>query len=161
MVEAEQPHHETGRAETALRAMLLDHRLLDRMQLAVGNIFNGDHLGAVSLPREHDAGIDRPIDDAASVKTAQHDRAGTAVALGAAFLGAGRALLKPQIVEERHVRRKIGALDQTAAAIKSDLVAHVFTSRRGDLTPAAGCNFRSESSAWQMRQELGRCVKVA
>jgi len=42
MIEAEQRHHEARRAEAALRAVAVNHRLLHRMQLvAFGQIIDG------------------------------------------------------------------------------------------------------------------------
>ena len=53
MIEGEQAHHDARRAEAALRAVLLDHRRLDRMQpAAVGKVLDGDDLGAVRLAEQ-------------------------------------------------------------------------------------------------------------
>ena len=59
-----------------------------------------DHLLAVDLAQELDAGVDRLIDHAAGAQVAQRHRAGAAIALAAAFLGAAGAFLQPQIVEQ-------------------------------------------------------------
>src|SRR6185369_7348528 len=49
VMEREQRHHDAGRAEAALRSMVIDHRLLHRMQRAVGaaQILDRDKLLAV------------------------------------------------------------------------------------------------------------------
>ena len=50
MVGGEQTHHDPGRTEAALRGVVVDHRLLQRMQLvARGKVFNRDELRAVEL----------------------------------------------------------------------------------------------------------------
>ncbi len=102
MIEREQAHHEAGRAEPALRAVLLDHRLLHGMQPAFAReIFHRDDLAAVGLAREQNARVDGLIDEPLAPHPPQHDRAGAAVAFGAAFLGAGRAFAQAQIIEQR------------------------------------------------------------
>ena len=60
-VHAPQGHHEARRAKAALRAVAFDHRLLHRMQGAVGllQVFHGEQRLAVQRGRELDAGIDR------------------------------------------------------------------------------------------------------
>ena len=60
LVEREQAHHDARRAKAALRAMKIDHRLLDRVQrLAVGEVLDGEEFGAVDLAEEQDTGVDR------------------------------------------------------------------------------------------------------
>ena len=62
LVEREQAHHDAGRAEAALRAVMLDHRRLHRMERAVvGEVLDGDDLGAVDLAEQEDAGVDRLV----------------------------------------------------------------------------------------------------
>ena len=62
MVGREQAHHDARRAEAALRAVMIDHRLLDRVQrLAVGEILDRDEFRAVELAEEQDAGVDRLV----------------------------------------------------------------------------------------------------
>ena len=68
-----------------------DHRFLHRMQRAVvGEILDGDQLGAVELAEQRDAGIDRLVDQAAVALAHDHHSAGAAIAFRAAFLGADR-----------------------------------------------------------------------
>ena len=87
---SEQAHHDAGRAEAALRAVLARHRLLDRMQYAAfGKIFDRDQFAAFQLAEQRDAGIDRLIDQAAVALARHDDGAGAAIALRAAFFGAG------------------------------------------------------------------------
>src|SRR3954451_12390321 len=80
-------------------------------------------LAAVDLADEQDAGIHRLIDEALG-EAPQHNRTGPAIALGAAFLGAGRALSEAQVVEQRERRRNAGELHHLAAPQEPDLAAH-------------------------------------
>ena len=81
--------------------MLLDHRLLHRVKpSALGEVFHRDDVGAVGLAGQQDAGIHRLIDEAVAAAAPQHHGAGAAVAFGATFLGAGRALVEAQIIEQ-------------------------------------------------------------
>ena len=100
----------------------VDHRLLHGMQAALADmeIVDGDHFLAVDLAQEQDAGIDRLIDHAAVAQRAQRHRAGAAIALAAAFLGAAGAFLQPQIVEQRRHRRYVGEFDHLAPAQETD-----------------------------------------
>ena len=96
---------------------MVDHRLLHRMQLVVAReVLDRDDLGAVGLAGEQDAGIDRLVDEALAAQPPQHHRAGAAIALGAALLGAGRALGQAQIVEQRQRRRKARAASPSCRA---------------------------------------------
>ncbi len=60
---AKQRHHEARRAEAALRAVALHHRLLHRMQAAIFGLqmLDREKLAAVQRRQEADAGIDRLI----------------------------------------------------------------------------------------------------
>ena len=106
LVEREQRHHEARRAEAALRGVALDHRLLHDMRSAVLvlQILDREQLRAVELADEQDAGVDRLVAHATALQAADRDRAGAAVTLGAAFLGAHAALHQAQVVEHRHGR---------------------------------------------------------
>ena len=59
--EAVERHDEARRAEAALRAVTIDHRLLHRMQRAVlgRQMLDGDDMGGIQRADETDAGIDR------------------------------------------------------------------------------------------------------
>jgi hypothetical protein len=96
---------EARRAEAALAAVMVDHRALHRMQRAIGagQPLDGAHGLAVKLRQEQDAGIER----ARAPRVADHHRAGAAIALVAAFLGAGQAALLAQPVEQRARRRRV------------------------------------------------------
>ena len=124
VIKPEQRHDEARRAEAALRAVGLDHGLLHRVQATIGEVINGDHLGTVGLAGEQDAGIDRRIGDAAIDAAAQHHRAGAAIALGAAFLGAERALLQAQIVEQGQGRAEAAEPHLAPTPQKPDFVTH-------------------------------------
>ena len=74
---------------------------------------------------EQDAGVDRLVAHAAAVQAADRDRAGAAVALGAAFLGADPALHEAQIVEHRHGRIDPLELPQLLPDQKSYAPSHL------------------------------------
>src|SRR5262249_54097067 len=77
-------HEKPRRAEAALQAVIVDERLLQRMQLvAVRQAFDGADLPAFGLHRKHQAG-------AHGLAIEQH-RAGTAHPVLAADMGAGLA----------------------------------------------------------------------
>ena len=59
-VERPQRHHEAGRAEAALRAVAVDHRLLHRVQVAIRlpQVLDGEERLAVERRHELDAGVD-------------------------------------------------------------------------------------------------------
>jgi hypothetical protein len=100
VIEREQRHDEAGGAKATLGGVALHQGALHRVKVgAVGEVLDRDHLGPIGLTGEQDAGVDRLIDEAAADQPAQHHGAGAAVALGAAFLGAGRAFGEPQIVQ--------------------------------------------------------------
>ena len=83
----------TGRAVAALECVVVDEGLLQRMQRAVGGEpLDGGDLGAVLHDDQRQAGIDAPAVD--------QDRAGAALALIAALLGAGQIETVAQRVEQ-------------------------------------------------------------
>ena len=99
-------HDLAGRAVAALEGVVIDEGLLHRMQRAVrlGEAFDGGDLLALDArgerqARQHAAAVD------------QH-RAGAALAMVAALLGAGQADVLAQRVEQRgpHVERQLMAL---------------------------------------------------
>jgi hypothetical protein len=104
VVEGEQRHHEAWRAEAALRGMVIDHGLLHRVQGAVGRgqVLDREHRTAIDRRQRPDAAVDRPQHRAFAVEFADHDRAGAAVALGAALAGAV-ATAGAQPVEQHRV----------------------------------------------------------
>ncbi len=105
--------------------MKVDHRLLHRMQLvAVGEVLHGDDFGAVGLTSQQDAGVDRLVDDPAAGEAPQHHGAGAAVALGAAFLGAGRALVETEVIQQCQSRRDILQANGAPASQELDVLTH-------------------------------------
>ena len=84
------------------------HRRLHRMQFSVvREVLDGDEFTTVQLAKRRDAGVDRFVQQAATALPCDDDGARAAIAFGAAFLGSGRALLEPQPVEYRGLRRKL------------------------------------------------------
>ena len=124
LVAGGQRHHEARRAEAALRAVAVDHRALHRVQrVGTGRmrpahrfeVLDREQRLAVERGQEADAGVDRPQAQAADqggcgrrrcgVGQLGHDHgAGAAVALAAAFLGAGAARVLAQPVEHAACR---------------------------------------------------------
>ena len=86
---------------------MIDHRTLHGMQRAVlaGKMLDGDELLAVEGGDEHNAAVDRAEADAAvAVPFRERDRAGAAIALGAAFLGAAQAFVIAEVLQHRSGR---------------------------------------------------------
>ncbi len=109
-IQGEQRHDEAGRAESALRAMMIHQRLLYRMGGAVVGLsqaLDGDQLLAVEGRQEADAGVHRPIAYAAPVggQFADDHGARAAVPFGAAFLRPAPARDVAQIFQHGHRRR--------------------------------------------------------
>ena len=122
-------HHEARGAEAALRAVALDHRLLGRVQRAVRalQVLDSEERLAVQRRQELDAGVDRPQRQTAHGRRvarggalADHDRAGAAVALVAALLGAGAARVFAQPVEHAAGRCGIDDLDDLTTVEEAD-----------------------------------------
>ena len=99
-------HDEARSAEAALGAVAVDHGLLAGMQLAAGTreVLDRQHELAFELRQESDAGVDGAICDPAALKRSDHHRAGAAIALRAAFLGACQRFRPAQILEKRRGR---------------------------------------------------------
>ena len=136
MVGGEQAHHDPRRAEPALRGVVIDHRLLDRMKLAAeGKIFDRDELRAIELAQKQNAGIERLVAKSAAFRPRQHDSARPAVALGATFLRPLRPSFLTQPVENSRTgenrssatspprKRKRRALRGLAGLALDDIVA--------------------------------------
>ena len=83
--------------------MAVDHGLLHGMQRSVlrRQVLDRHHMGGVQRADEADAGIDRFILKFAADEPPDQHGAGTAIALGAAFLGARQPALQAQEVEQR------------------------------------------------------------
>jgi hypothetical protein len=96
-------HYEAGRAEAALRTVAVHQCLLDGVQRAArpGQMLDGGDAPAFQHRQQQDAGIDRVAAHRVALARPDHDRAGPAIALRAAFLGAGQAFGAAQILQER------------------------------------------------------------
>ncbi len=85
--------------------MAVDHRLLNAVQLAlILQVFDDDQLLAVQGGDESQAGVERAVAQPVANQLAYHHGAGTAVAGGAAFLGAGLATVLAQVLQYRGIR---------------------------------------------------------
>src|SRR5215469_14220467 len=90
-------HHKPRGAEAALRRIVVDEGLLNRVQLAfLRQRFNREDLAALGLNRQHRAGIHWAV--------VEHHRAGAAFALVADPLRAGQIESVPQRVQQRNPR---------------------------------------------------------
>ncbi len=128
----EQAHDDAGRAKAALRAMTRRHRRLHRMQFPLmREVLHRDELAAIQLAKRGDAGVHRFIKQAAVVLPCDDDGTRAAIAFGAAFLGPGRALLKPQPVEHRGLRRKLIEPNGAVFPAKLDTVSGHLASDHG------------------------------
>ena len=89
--------------------MEIDHRLLHRVQPALfaAQMLDGDDMGAVERAEEADAGVDPLIGEFAAGELPDQHRAGAAIALGAAFLGAAQRTVEAQPVEQGRIGRDI------------------------------------------------------
>jgi hypothetical protein len=134
-------HHETGRAEAALRAMAINHRLLHGMQHAIGiaQTFDRDQLTPVQHGCEQNTGIDRAVMHAVRCQLADDDGAGTAIALGTAFLCTAAILDPAQIIENGFGR--IAAIQRANLSIQDEsnrLARHVSSRDRSYSHSATG-----------------------
>ena len=88
-----------GRAIAALEGVVLDEGVLDRMQRAVGTgqAFDRGDRRAILHHRQGQAGVDPDAVD--------QDGAGAALAVVAAFLGAGQIEVQAQQVQQRRPGR--------------------------------------------------------
>jgi hypothetical protein len=119
VVGLEHRDHEAGRAVAALRAVLLDHGRLHRVQLllvgaAPGQALDGHDLAAGEHRHQRDAAVECAVGRLA-LCVAVHERHGAraAVALGTAFLGTGQAV-GAQPREQRGRGRHAGGGDGAA-----------------------------------------------
>ena len=109
------------RAVAALEAVMLDERLLQRVQaVAVRQALDRGDLAALVLHRQRQAGVDALAVD-------QH-RAGAAGALVAALLGAGEAEVVAQQVEERGAQVDV---DATARPLIQKSIATLLSEANG------------------------------
>ena len=119
-------HDKARRAETALAAVMFDHRRLNRMQPAVAaaQMLDGDDVAAMARGEKADAGVDRLVMQMAVMQPAHQNRAGAAIALGAALLGAGQAQVQSQKVQKRVARAGLGQADLGIVQKKAQFAAH-------------------------------------
>ena len=130
-VERIERHDDAGRAEAALRAMVVEHRLLDRVEAAgpAAKMLDGHDVAAVERGDEADAGRHRFIDEFALEEAPDQHGAGAAIALGAALLRAGQPKLEPQVIEKRPVRPQRAKPDDAVVEKETDVIA-LFSHRR-------------------------------
>ncbi|EYD74259.1 hypothetical protein Rumeso_04123 [Rubellimicrobium mesophilum DSM 19309] len=147
--EAVERHDDAGRAEAALAAVVGDHGPLDGVQPALGRaqVLDGDDVAGVAGGEEADAGIDRLVAERASVEPSDQDRAGAAVALGAALLGAGEAPVQAQEVEQGVARPSLGEPHLGAVQEKANVVGHAASVCIGGTMAAFGCCINHSSRA--------------
>ena len=87
MIGGEQTHDDPGRAETALRGVVIDHRPLQRMEFASrGKVLDRDEFRPVELAQEQYAGVHRLVGDRPGLQPRQDHGASAAIPLGAALL---------------------------------------------------------------------------
>ncbi len=104
LLQGEQAHDEAGSTEAALRAVAIDHRLLDAVQLTLMlEVFDGDQLLAVQGADEGQAGIQGAVAQPIADQFADHNGTGATVAGGTAFLGARLAAVFAQVLQHRGV----------------------------------------------------------
>ena len=120
-----QAHDESRRAVSTLRSRSLDEGALDRVQVgALGQMFDSDDLAPAQSTHRQQAAVDRPIvAPAIGVRFDHGHRAGPAIPVGAAFLGAGQGMpLEP--AQQRLGGRAVGQGDAGAIEPERDFVVH-------------------------------------
>ena len=102
--------------------MALQHRLLRRVQTAVGacQVLHRPERHGVDRVRESDAAVDRAIADLPVLQLAEHHRAGAAVAPGAALFGSGAVQIFAQQLEQCAACRHIVQFDNFSAPDEAD-----------------------------------------
>ncbi len=111
-------HHKTGGAKATLAAVVIDQRLLHRVQGAIGGgkPFDGGDRCALQLRQKQDAGVE----GAGALVIMYHDGAGTAVAFVAALFGAGQGAAFAQILQQCCGGRWICQLDFFTVQMKGE-----------------------------------------
>ena len=105
------------RAESALEGIVLDEGLLKRMQVAVlGQSFDGDDLSSI--------GVSHRIETRSHGPVVHQDRAGPALGLAAAELGARQTQVGAQDPQERAPSVR-GHADRFAIEFEGDCLCHV------------------------------------
>src|ERR1017187_243385 len=118
--QSNRPHDHPRNAVAALRGLLVDERLLHRMQTP----------GARQSLERHDAATDERVDARRARRgrlTVHQDGAGKALLESAAVLGGRQAEIVSQYLQERRVRLHRDELSPSVD-VKLDLVRHVVPS---------------------------------
>ena len=98
---------------------------LDRVEpVVLGKVLDRHQFSTVDHAEQQNAAVHRLVDQLSLDETPERDRAGAAVALAAAFLGAGLSLPKTQVVEKGFRRPDIVQFDDFAAPEEADRIAH-------------------------------------
>jgi hypothetical protein len=124
----EHRHDETRRAETALGTMLVDHGLLDRMEVTVAfQIFDGDQRLSIERADELNAGIDRAVVQLISLEFGYYSGACAAITLGTSFFRTHRSLNFTQVT--KHCQRWIDLIQTPELSIQNELDfrAHIYS----------------------------------
>jgi len=121
-------HDEAWRAKAALRAMAVDHGLLNRVKFGSGlfrrQAFNGDDVSAVDLVKKLNARIDGEITQSAFEGFADEDGARPAIAFGADDFRAGEFAMLAEIIGERGESGGASNFDASSIEIEKDMIAH-------------------------------------
>ena len=118
-------HDDARGAEAALAGVFRHHRLLHRVEaVGAGEVLHRHHMAAVDGGKEPDAGIDRLVGEALCRQAADQHRAGAAIALRAALLGAGEAAGKADVVEQGVVRADFAETDLVVIEKEADVAAN-------------------------------------
>ena len=121
-IHAPQRHDKAGRAKAALGTVAFDHRLLHRVQGAIGllQVFHGKQGLAVEGGRELDAGVDGLHLDLAIHQAADDHRASAAIAFRAALLGARAMQVLAQVLQHSLRRGGVAYFLYGTTIIKAD-----------------------------------------
>ena len=127
--------HETRGAKAALAAVMRHHLGLHRMQFArrARDRLNGAQCLAMQLWHQHQAGVQR----VAAAGIGDHHRAGPAIALITAFLGAGQATAFAQPVE--HALCRVAHPHRAGFSVQKKRNIHVVIRRDTRLASPARC----------------------
>src|SRR5262249_20798936 len=125
VVALEKGHDETGSAVAALRTVALDHVLLNRVERSVtSDALNRNDFASGHETQWDEVSVDRTIARfALGIAVNDGDRAGAAIAFGAAFLGASQTGAA-KVLEQRSIGRAVREADEPTVQRKFDPVAH-------------------------------------
>jgi len=124
---SEEGHDDAGCTESALTAVEVDHRLLDRMKPAIrgAEVLNRDKLPPVEHGKEEQAGVDGVVPEAFAVALCQDNRAGAAVPLSASLFDSPVCRERPEVMQNGCSRCQPGAgaeveIDHTSVKDEGD-----------------------------------------